>query len=153
MLRSEKRIPIILGPRIPSKNDIEKSDLYCQIILLLFKPWINILELKNKDESWKTGLQKFITLLSFNKNNRLLTYIDNLELLHKSEVDAQEQYRKQKINKDNPTNDKIDENASDDLEDDDEYFNIIPLDTRNEIKKTEYTHTAIKMLLDSASLY
>ena len=48
---NEIKIPIIIGPNFPRKADAEKSTLYSQLILLLFKPWRKLCELKECNET------------------------------------------------------------------------------------------------------
>jgi hypothetical protein len=87
---NEELVPFILGPTIPRKNNLEYSELYSKSILLLFKPWRQILGLCQENNEYKSQLDNFIKNLEFSNNNKILQYIENVELLKKSIDDATE---------------------------------------------------------------
>jgi len=53
ILRRVAQIPVLLGPSIPnpSKSPVEK-ETWSRYMLILFKPWRDVLDLKNPAQSW-----------------------------------------------------------------------------------------------------
>ena len=91
LIKNKKEIvPVILGPTFPRKNDIENRDLYAKIILLLFKPWRNLQELKVRNKTWSESLDEFIK--SLKTDGDILQRIENIELLKKSKEDADAEF-------------------------------------------------------------
>ena len=80
-------IPIVLCPSIPRQTDKEKSEEYAKIILLLFKNWRSVTELKDNGLSWEDSLKMFLSTAS----KSILKLIENIECLNKSKDDAEEE--------------------------------------------------------------
>jgi hypothetical protein len=47
------------GPRIPHSEKVERAEERAFLLLLLFKPWRNVADLKSCDEDWSTALRRF----------------------------------------------------------------------------------------------
>ncbi|KAK4702598.1 hypothetical protein P7C70_g3623, partial [Phenoliferia sp. Uapishka_3] len=83
--RSKPVIPRIEGRSVPRRNHPEKKyrEWYAKAILMLFKAWRNLEDLKKKEETWEDALQRFQPL------PHIQAYIDNLQLLHQMKDDAE----------------------------------------------------------------
>jgi hypothetical protein len=71
--RTVPLIPVILGPTIPKYD--ETNEKWCQLMLILFKPWRKLNNLINNDELWQDAFANSI----FDKHAR--QYMKNIELL------------------------------------------------------------------------
>lgn len=81
------KIPVLLGPRIPNKNNEETKERYSRAILTLFHPWRDINDLCNINESWEEALLKRYNNITENS----LSKIANIQLLHSCKEDKLKQ--------------------------------------------------------------
>ena len=97
-----KQIPIILGPSFAKKRNIEEYEIYCKMMLILFKPWTDLFNLKINNTTWIASYEMYLFELN-NQDNHILQYIQNIGLLCKSKEDAEEEKRTKtsKKNKEN----------------------------------------------------
>ncbi|PPQ65631.1 hypothetical protein CVT26_000573 [Gymnopilus dilepis] len=59
-LRSKRVIPVILGPSIPNRATSSSAvELYSKFMLVMFKPWRLVTDLKTSDETWAMAYQHF----------------------------------------------------------------------------------------------
>ncbi len=164
----ESQVPIIICKSIPRKNDLDRSDEYAKIILLLFKPWRTLNDLLDKDcvlynenSIWKQNLENFLKKAL----KPILRFIDNLECLNKSKDDAEEekkclkksfQIKSQRIcdnsDIDDDENNVEDENDVLQYNDDEDQLMLIKANTDilsavcNEKLNTPYITTANKII-------
>ncbi|PPQ74673.1 hypothetical protein CVT26_005519, partial [Gymnopilus dilepis] len=55
-MRTKPVLPVMLGPSLPSKkNSTETIDAWAKQVLVLFKPWRTIHDLKRDDQSWSNA--------------------------------------------------------------------------------------------------
>ncbi|KAI0062400.1 hypothetical protein BV25DRAFT_1764853, partial [Artomyces pyxidatus] len=58
-LRRERFIPVLLGPRLPrGDRSVEEKEQLFRILLILFKPWRVLGDLKSTNESWTEAYQR-----------------------------------------------------------------------------------------------
>src|SRR3954451_18308187 len=77
-----ERIVVLHGKGVPKKDNAEEAERYGMCILMLFKPWKTVHDLREGYKSWNSACQAFLndnSLLS----PRLRSVIDNIELLHR----------------------------------------------------------------------
>ncbi|KAJ3504785.1 hypothetical protein NLJ89_g7757 [Agrocybe chaxingu] len=60
-----RRVPVLLGPSIPNPNrSDETKELWAQYMLILFKPWRSVNDLKTPQESWSDAFEAYREHLS-----------------------------------------------------------------------------------------
>jgi hypothetical protein len=62
------------------------------MLLVLFKPWTVLSELKEDNITWNDSYKSYLSELKLSKSS-ILKYIDNIGLLCKSKADAEEEKR------------------------------------------------------------
>src|SRR5436190_755264 len=94
---------IVLGPRIPHSEKIEKAEGWAFLLLLLYKPWRDITQLKQDNETWVGALSRFeeechkqimpcyLTIVELQGDSERLQYILNTDTLSKSQQDAEDE--------------------------------------------------------------
>ncbi|THU90133.1 hypothetical protein K435DRAFT_592884, partial [Dendrothele bispora CBS 962.96] len=67
------------GPSV-SRRDQENSMMrHARLMLVLFKPWVTVADLKTEHQTWKEALDEFIQNECPQRFQRI---IDNMQLLH-----------------------------------------------------------------------
>ncbi|KAI0054516.1 hypothetical protein BV25DRAFT_1768404, partial [Artomyces pyxidatus] len=52
-LRQSSFVPVVLGPTLPrSDRSVEEYDKFCRAMLIIFKPWRTLVDLKGAGETW-----------------------------------------------------------------------------------------------------
>lgn len=82
----------IAGPFPPRSDDSDQSDLYYASMLVLFKPWRTLDDLKAGDESWSSAF----TRLQSTASERVRRMIDGIQYYHTS-GDAAQLTREQRL--------------------------------------------------------
>ncbi|KAG2018574.1 ATP-dependent DNA helicase PIF1 [Coprinopsis cinerea AmutBmut pab1-1] len=60
VLRRHSVVPVLLGPNLARSNALDDQDNgWCRDMIILFKPWRNPLDLKEKEESWVESWAKW----------------------------------------------------------------------------------------------
>lgn len=113
--RHENEIPVIIGPSVPRMNDLTNRDLYAKIILLLFRPWRKLNNLRPNNTSWATAFDSFY----LNASEEIRQLISNLEYLSKATSDAEEERRVYSETNDFQTKDLADQSKYDEDNNDD----------------------------------
>ncbi|KAI0067116.1 hypothetical protein BV25DRAFT_1771986, partial [Artomyces pyxidatus] len=53
-------VPVLLGPMLPRDDrSAEEKDAFCRAMLILFKPWRKLSDLKLPGESWSSAYDRF----------------------------------------------------------------------------------------------
>ncbi|KAG2127794.1 hypothetical protein BD769DRAFT_1294014, partial [Suillus cothurnatus] len=71
-------IPVPIGPSLPRRDRLEVRERYCRVMLILFKPWISVDDLRSEFESWSDAFENFIKRCGPNK----LFIMKNMQILH-----------------------------------------------------------------------
>jgi len=88
-------IPVLISPSFPRRKDETKIELYCQLMLILFKPCRNIKDLKCSEESLLESFIKFEEKL--NEDSDVSNIINNINYLKKAETNVEEEVIKKNI--------------------------------------------------------
>ena len=81
-------VPVLISPSFPRRSDEMKIDLYCQLMLILFKPWRTVNDIRNTDETW---LEAFIKFERCQDSQSLVRkYMQNIDYLKIAEKEAEE---------------------------------------------------------------
>lgn len=93
---SHKFVPVFIGPALPKRESEECKEQYSRLMLILFKPWKYISDLKEPDDSWARAFELFRPQLSI----RHLAVIENMQRLHecKQSRDSDILVRKHRVN-------------------------------------------------------
>lgn len=86
------KTPVLIGPRIPNKNNQDTIERYSRAILTLFYPWRNIDDLCKLNNTWEESLNERM----YNIPEKLLKKIENIQVLHDCKLVRDKQI-KQKI--------------------------------------------------------
>jgi hypothetical protein len=71
-------IPVPMGPRMPRRDQQAVYPKYCRLMLILFKPWRSVSDLKKGTQSWTEVFDEFRHTCS-----PAITYIlNNMQILH-----------------------------------------------------------------------
>lgn len=79
-------LPNIVGIYPPRNDDPDRHELYCALMLMLFRPWRSIEMLKTDHVSWTSEFENYAQQI----DQRTLDLMDNLQYLHRSEAAAQD---------------------------------------------------------------
>ncbi|KAF8871657.1 hypothetical protein CPB84DRAFT_1692017, partial [Gymnopilus junonius] len=78
-IRSKRVIPVMLGPSIPNRKVSQSAEVeWAKYMLVIFKPWRAIEDLKSADESWLNAYNAFE---SHDMRNDHRTIIKNMSIL------------------------------------------------------------------------
>ncbi|KAF9494034.1 hypothetical protein BDN71DRAFT_1508086 [Pleurotus eryngii] len=80
MTHRHETLSQFVGKWFPRREDSDNQDLYCTSMLMLFKPWRQLADLKMQDESFKAAFDKFIASCP----QRFLRVMDNMEYYYMS---------------------------------------------------------------------
>ncbi|KIO18007.1 hypothetical protein M407DRAFT_84404, partial [Tulasnella calospora MUT 4182] len=82
-LRRSCLVPVLIGPTLAAKNS--NYERYCSDMLLLFKPWRSLDDLRQPGESWSNAFERCM----FSEES--LKIIANMNHLHECR-DAKDEY-------------------------------------------------------------
>ena len=71
-------IPVPIGPALPRRDRAELLPKYCRLMLILFKPWCTVEDLRSPNQTWIDAFGKFVETCSDN----VKTVLGNMQVLH-----------------------------------------------------------------------
>ena len=71
-------IPVPIGLAIPRRDQMEKYERYCQLMLILFKPWRKPGELRETSTKWAMAYQHFAQTMEMCHKE----IVENMQVLH-----------------------------------------------------------------------
>ena len=77
-LREQYVVPVPIGPALPRRDVVESRARYCRLILILFKPWRTVHDLRNDAVPWDSVFASFSAQMEATH----LKVIDNMQVLH-----------------------------------------------------------------------
>ena len=77
-LRKHDVVPVPIGPSIPRRDRPEAYSRYCRLMLILFKPWRQALDLRIAEESWEETYNRFGRTME----TRHKQIVNNMQVLH-----------------------------------------------------------------------
>jgi hypothetical protein len=77
-IRSRDIVPVMIGPPIPRRDDPEKYERYCRLMLMLFKPWRQAGDLQKSVSSWENAYEE----MEATATAKHLKIINNMQVLH-----------------------------------------------------------------------
>ena len=75
---NNKFVPVPIGQSIPRRDRDSIYPKYCRLMLILFKPWQTISDLKHVNETWVDAFHSFKQTCSVH----ILHILDNMQILH-----------------------------------------------------------------------
>ncbi|KAJ3967154.1 hypothetical protein EV361DRAFT_774268, partial [Lentinula raphanica] len=66
------------GPGLPRRDRLEVYDRYCRVMLILFKPWRTLSDLRMPSETWSDAFKDFLKECP----DSICKLITNMQLLH-----------------------------------------------------------------------
>ncbi|KAG1843116.1 hypothetical protein DFJ58DRAFT_665437, partial [Suillus subalutaceus] len=67
-----------MGPRMPRRDQAPVYPKYCRLMLVLFKPWRSVSDLKRDTQSWTEAFDTFQRTCS----NTVTSILNNMQILH-----------------------------------------------------------------------
>ncbi|KAG1738069.1 hypothetical protein EDD22DRAFT_787288, partial [Suillus occidentalis] len=67
-----------MGPRIPRRDQESIYPKYCCLMLILFKPWRSVSELKQAEQTWTDSFEKFRRTC----DKKIVSILNNMQILH-----------------------------------------------------------------------
>ena len=71
-------IPVPIGPALPCRDQPEARTRYCRVMMMLFKPWRALSDLRDVSESWETMFDEFSPMMGGNHHQ----IMNNMQILH-----------------------------------------------------------------------
>ncbi|KAG2130946.1 uncharacterized protein EDB93DRAFT_1094566, partial [Suillus bovinus] len=71
-------IPMPIGGGIPHQDRPEDYPRYCRLMLILFKPWRSVKDLRREDQSWELSFGTFLSACDIHFKN----VMNNMQILH-----------------------------------------------------------------------
>ncbi|KAF8996886.1 hypothetical protein BDQ17DRAFT_1249157, partial [Cyathus striatus] len=71
-------VPVPCGPGIPRRDREQSKIRHARLMLILFKPWRNVEDLRNTNMSWLDSYESFYSTCS----QQVWHCIDNMQILH-----------------------------------------------------------------------
>ncbi|KAG2151975.1 hypothetical protein BD769DRAFT_1343142, partial [Suillus cothurnatus] len=73
-----RHVPVPIGPSLPRRDRVEVREKYCRVMLILFKPWMTVDDLRGTFNTWSDAFEDFVDHCSPNK-----TFImKNMQIFH-----------------------------------------------------------------------
>ena len=138
-------VPVLISPSFPRRTDELKIDLYCQLMLILFKPWRCFDDLKINEVTW---LESFILFERSNLELRVRKFIQNIDYLKIAEKEAEEDITCRKISCKNNDNKELVEDFlafTNDDEDEEDTIEFIQYMMNNDVSL--WTDNGIQMIV------
>ena len=77
-LRARPVVPVPIGPAVPRRDEVEKYSRYCRLMLILFKPWRSVGDLRDQTQSWDHAFSSFRSKM----DSQHTQIMDNMQVLH-----------------------------------------------------------------------
>lgn len=114
-LHNRHVVPVPIGPSMPRRDQTDAYPRYCRLMLILFKPWRTLLDLRDGSQSWESMFQPFVLTL----NNECRGIIDNMQVLHECRDSRNDHMQTRVRDKDrgNRRHAQTEDGANDNIED------------------------------------
>ncbi|KAG1851021.1 uncharacterized protein F5147DRAFT_555006, partial [Suillus discolor] len=66
------------GPRMPRRDQEYIYPKYCRLMLILFKPWRSVSDLKQTTQSWIESFETFRRTC----DEKIIAILNNMQILH-----------------------------------------------------------------------
>jgi hypothetical protein len=90
---STRPVIVPIGPGIPRRDNEECYDRYCRLMLIFFKPWRNVSDLRESFENWTEAFAHF---MSCDSSKPARTTMDHMQILHECKDCQADHFRQQK---------------------------------------------------------
>ena len=77
-LRKRDVVPIPIGPAMPRRDQPEARTRYCRLMVILFKPWRALSDLRDVSESWETVFDEFSPMV----DSLHQQIMNNMQVMH-----------------------------------------------------------------------
>ncbi|KAG1797585.1 hypothetical protein EV424DRAFT_1280132, partial [Suillus variegatus] len=71
-------VPVPIGPSLPRRDRAEGRERYCRVMLILFKSWTTVDDLRGTFTSWSDAFEQFMKECSPSK----VCIMNNMQILH-----------------------------------------------------------------------
>ena len=85
-------IPVPIGPAFPRRDRAESFPKYCCLMLVMFKPWRVVGDLRTPGQTWVNAFDEFMEAC----NNSIRVVLDNMQVLHecRDAKDVEDRHRR-----------------------------------------------------------
>ncbi|KAG2110210.1 uncharacterized protein F5147DRAFT_574843 [Suillus discolor] len=73
-----RSVPVPMGLRMPCRDQEYIYPKYCCLMLILFKPWRLVFDLKQTTQSWTESFETFRRTC----NKKIIAILNNMQILH-----------------------------------------------------------------------
>ena len=77
-MRAKEVVPVPIGPAMPRRDEDLKFMRYCRLMLILFKPWRSVADLREQAETWECAF----TAYKQEMESHHVKILDNMQVLH-----------------------------------------------------------------------
>lgn len=102
LLPSQRLVPVPIGPGIPRRGRPDTNERYCRLMLILFKPWRCLADLKSSSSTWDRSFHDFLQKCP----DRYHVIMNNMQLLHECK-DSRDDHFAQRRSKQRPHNEYV----------------------------------------------
>ncbi|KIM73533.1 hypothetical protein PILCRDRAFT_15186 [Piloderma croceum F 1598] len=95
-----RRVPVLIGPEIPRRDRDENCQRYSRLMLILFKPWRHIRDLRDAGQSWSDALEKYLHVCPHDAK----TVMDNMQILHECKDSRDDHFAERRVRGRNRSN-------------------------------------------------
>lgn len=85
----KRMVPVPIGPSIPRRDCQELYHRYCRLMLILFKPWRSVVDLRIPGQSWIDAFTMFQSSIS----SAHAHVIENMQILHECKDSRDDHFR------------------------------------------------------------
>ncbi|KAL0563379.1 hypothetical protein V5O48_018689, partial [Marasmius crinis-equi] len=89
---TDRYVPVPIGT-LPRRDRLETVEKHARLMLILFKPWRQVQDLRRSFNSWSAAYHDF---LENNCSQRFVRYIDNMQILHESRDSRDDHFDKRR---------------------------------------------------------
>jgi hypothetical protein len=91
--RRIRLVPVPIGPALPRRDRPDMYERYCKLMLIFFKPWRNLSDLKEGQDTWELAFNNFRD----SAEERVLRVIENMQRLHECRDSRDRMYIERRI--------------------------------------------------------
>ncbi|KAJ3522430.1 hypothetical protein NMY22_g11894 [Coprinellus aureogranulatus] len=93
ILHPNKRyIPLLIGCSLPRRDKVDVYERYCRVMLMLFKPWEALRDIRGEANSWSDAFADF----QVDCPENILLIMDNIQLLHECRDSKDDYYARRR---------------------------------------------------------
>ncbi|GJJ10016.1 hypothetical protein Clacol_004242 [Clathrus columnatus] len=93
--KSHRNLPNLVGSHLPRKDDASLHEFYCASVMVLLKPWRNINNIKESNQTWQQSFEKW--LVDSPDLDRCRFILSGIQYYHECQTSANEHQNKDNV--------------------------------------------------------